>query len=125
MRTMCRTRRAAIVLALGVALTGAAAATVQNVVLTNSELRLLGASANTAAQHRRLVAHYHMRAAEHHADAKAHEAIARMAEARTSDKHSTQLALNARHYAQYCTEAAEVAEKLASLHEALATRSAK
>jgi hypothetical protein len=91
--------------------------------LTDAELKRLGASAATAADHKKLAAHYRAHAAEHEADAKLHEEI--VAAARKQDQsqpsgHAWELARGAAHYAEHSREAAEALKELADLHEGMA-----
>jgi hypothetical protein len=90
--------------------------------LSDAELKKLSMSATvTAADHKKLAAHYRAHAAEHEADAKLHEAIvvAVRKEAEHSG-HAFELALGATHYAEHSREAAEALKELAALHEGMA-----
>ena len=89
--------------------------------LSDAEFKKLGASAVTAADHKKLAAHYRAHAAEHEADAKLHEDI--VAAARKQDLssgHTWELARGAAHYAEHSREAAEALRELAALHEGMA-----
>jgi hypothetical protein len=89
--------------------------------LADSELKRLGATSATAADHKKLAAHYRAHAAEHEADAKVHEAI--IAAARKQDiaeGHAWELVRAADHYAEHSREAAEALIDLAKLHEGMA-----
>jgi hypothetical protein len=89
--------------------------------LSDAELKKIGASASTAADHKKLAAHYRAHAVEHEADAKLHEEI--VASARKQDiasGHAWELARGAAHYAEHSREAAEALRELAALHEGMA-----
>ena len=89
--------------------------------LSDAELKKIGATATTPADHKRLAAHYRAHAAEHEADAKLHEDI--VAAARKQDQssgHAWELARAADHYAEHSREAAEALRDLAALHEGMA-----
>jgi hypothetical protein len=89
--------------------------------LTDAELRKMGASAATAADHKKLAAHYRAHAAEHEADAKLHEEIVTAARKQDqSSGHAWELARGAAHYAEHSHEAAEALRELAALHEGMA-----
>jgi uncharacterized protein YciW len=89
--------------------------------LSDAEMKTLGASAATVADHKKLAAHYRAHAAEHEADAKVHEGI--VAAARKQNQvsgHAWELARGAAHYAEHSREAAEALRELAALHEGMA-----
>ena len=89
--------------------------------LTDAEVKRLGATATTPADHKKLAAHYRAHAAEHEADAKLHDAI--IVAARKQDLasgHAWELARAADHYAEHSREAAEALIELAKLHEGMA-----
>ena len=92
--------------------------------LSDAEFKKLGASAATAAEHKKLAAHYRAHAAEHEADAKAHEEIVAAAKKMGSSGHAFELALGAAHYAEHSREAAEALKELADLHEGMAEAAA-
>jgi len=93
--------------------------------LSDAEFKKLGASAVTAADHKKLAAHYRAHAAEHEADAKAHEEIVAAAKKDASSGHAFELAIGAAHYAEHSREAAEALRELADLHEGMAEAAAK
>lgn len=110
-----------LVLLLGGLLTIAVAT--QGQVIPDAQLRKLGATASTAAEHTRLAAHYRAHAAEHEADAVTHETIADSARQRAAtDDDAWDLARDAVHYAGHSREAAEALKNLATLHEEMAKR---
>jgi hypothetical protein len=89
--------------------------------LSDAEFKKLGSTATTAADHKKLAAHYRAHAAEHEADAKVHEEI--VTAARKQDQsggHAWELARGAAHYAEHSREAAEALRELAALHEGMA-----
>src|SRR5262245_65506182 len=89
--------------------------------LSDAEVKRLATSTATAADHRKLAAHYRAHAAEHEADAKLHEEI--VAAARKLDQssgHAWELARGAAHYAEHSHDAAEALRELAALHEGMA-----
>ena len=89
--------------------------------LSDAELKRISATATTAADHKKLAAHYRAHAAEHEADAKLHEEI--VAIERKQDQasgHAWELARGAAHYAEHSREAAEALRDLAVLHEGMA-----
>ena len=93
--------------------------------LSDAELKKLSTSAATAADHKKLAAHYREHATEHEADAKLHEAI--VAAVRKQEQHSGhafELALGATHYAEHSREAAEALRELVALHEGMAEAAA-
>ena len=95
----------------------------QGQILRDAELKKLGASAKTAAEHNRLAAHYRAHAAEHEADAATHDEIVAAAKKRAStDDDAWDLARDAAHYADHSREAAEALRELATLHEDIAKR---
>lgn len=94
--------------------------------LSDSELKRLGASAATAADHKKLAAHYRAHAAEHEADAKLHEEIIKAARKQDlADGHAWELARGAAHYAEHSREAAEALIDLANLHDGMAETAAE
>ena len=93
--------------------------------LSDAELKKLGASAVTAADHKKLAAHYRAHAAEHEADAKLHEEIVAAARKDQSSGHAWELARGAAHYAEHSREAAEALRELADLHDGMAEEAAK
>jgi hypothetical protein len=93
--------------------------------LSDAELRKIGASATTAADHKKLAAHYRAHAAEHEADAKVHEDIVAAAKKMGSSGHAFELALGAAHYAEHSREAAEALKELAELHDGMAEAAGK
>ena len=92
--------------------------------LSDAEFKKLGASAVTAADHKKLAAHYRAHAVEHEADAKAHDEIVAAAKKMGSSGHAFELALGAAHYAEHSREAAEALKELAELHEGMAEAAA-
>lgn len=89
--------------------------------LSDAEFKKLGAAATTAAEHKKLAAHYRAHAAEHMADAKLHEEIVTAARKQDqSNGHAWELARGAAHYAEHSREAAEALTELAALHEGMA-----
>jgi hypothetical protein len=92
--------------------------------LSDAEFKKLGASAVTAADHKKLAAHYRAHAAEHEADAKAHDEIVAAAKKQGSSGHAFELALGAAHYAEHSREAAEALRELADLHDGMAEAAA-
>jgi uncharacterized protein YciW len=88
--------------------------------LSDAEFKKLAASATTAADHKKLAAHYRAHAAEHEADAKEHDTIVATAKKAPAAGHALELALGAAHYAEHSREAAEALIELASLHEGMA-----
>jgi hypothetical protein len=95
----------------------------QSATLSPAELKKIGASASTAAEHARLTAHYRAHAAEHEADAAIHDGIAAEARKRAaSSDDAWDLARDAVHYADHSREAAEALRELAALHEAMGKR---
>ena len=93
--------------------------------LSDAELRKIGATASTPAEHKKLAAHYRAHAAEHEADAKLHDEI--VAAARKQDQssgHAWELARAADHYAEHSRESAEALRDLAALHEGMAEHAA-
>ena len=112
----------AICLLMFVAGVTSVAVATQGAILKDAELRKIGASATTAAEHNRLVAHYRAHAAEHEADAATHEAIVKAARERAADDDAWDLARDAAHYAEHSREAAEALKELATLHEEMAKR---
>jgi len=92
--------------------------------LSDAEFKKLAASATTAADHKKLAAHYRAHAAEHEADAKEHEAIVAAAKKSPTGGHALELALGAAHYAEHSREAAEALIELATLHEGMAEAAA-
>jgi hypothetical protein len=89
--------------------------------LSDAEMKTIGASATTVADHKKLAAHYRAHAVEHEADAKVHEVI--VAAARKQNQasgHAWELARGAAHYAEHSREAAEALRELAVLHEGMA-----
>src|SRR5262245_53814118 len=89
--------------------------------LSDAEFKKLAASATTAADHKKLAAHYRAHAAEHEADAKLHEDIVNTARKQDqSSGHAWELARGAAHYAEHSREAAEALRELAALHEGMA-----
>ena len=111
---------AALALAAGMFVAGAAS---QGSLLSSAELTKLGASASTAAEHRKLAAHYRAHASEHETDARIHEGIVTKARERSTDDDAWDLARDAAHYAEHSREAAEALTELATLHEEVAKRS--
>ena len=98
----------------------------QGASLSNAELKRLGASASTAADHARLAAHYRAHAAEHEADAAIHEGIAEDARKRAATNDDAwDLARDAMHYAGHSREAAEALRELAALHDELGKRAGR
>jgi hypothetical protein len=94
--------------------------------LSDAEFKKLSLSATaTAADHKKLAAHYRAHAAEHEADAKVHEEIVAAAKKAPASGHSLELALGAAHYAEHSREAAEALIELATLHEGMAEAAAK
>lgn len=93
--------------------------------LSDAEFKKLGASAVTAAEHKKLAAHYRAHAAEHEADAKAHEDIVAAAKKDVSSGHAFELAIGAAHYAGHSREAAEALRELADLHDGMAEAAGK
>jgi hypothetical protein len=93
--------------------------------LSDAEFKKLAASAATAADHKKLAAHYRAHAAEHEADAKAHDEIVVAAKKMGSSGHAFELALGATHYAEHSREAAEALKELADLHEGMAEVASK
>ena len=93
--------------------------------LSDAELKKIGATATTPADHKKLAAHYRAHAAEHEADAKVHEEIVAIArkQDQTSD-HAWELARASAHYAEHSREAAEALRDLAALHEGMAETTA-
>src|SRR5690349_2546261 len=107
----------AIVIAVGLASIGVMT---QGARLTDTELKRIGSSASTRADHTRLAAHYRAHAAEHEADAAVHEHIAEESRKRAStDDDAWDLARDATHYASHSHEAAEALRELAALHDNL------
>jgi len=95
----------------------------QGTVLSSAELKRLGASASTTADHARLAAHYRTHAAEHETDAAIHEGIAEEARKRAATNDDAwDLARDAMHYAGHSREAAEALRELATLHDEMAKR---
>jgi hypothetical protein len=92
--------------------------------LSDAEFKKLGASAVTAADHKKLAAHYRAHAVEHEADAKAHDEIVAAAKKQGSSGHAFELALGAAHYAEHSREAAEALRELADLHDGMAEAAA-
>ena len=89
--------------------------------LSDAELKRLATTATSAADHKKLAAHYKAHAAEHEADAKLHDDV--VAAARKQDLssgHAWELAREADHYAEHSREAAEALLALAKLHEGMA-----
>ena len=93
--------------------------------LSDAEFKKLAASATTAADHKKLAAHYRAHAAEHEADAKMHEDIVAAAKKAPATGHDFELALGAAHYAEHSHEAAEALMELATLHDGMAEAAAK
>jgi hypothetical protein len=93
--------------------------------LSDAEFKKLGASATTAAEHKKLAAHYRAHAAEHEADAKMHEEIVASVKKDVSSGHAFELAIGAAHYAEHSHEAAEALRELADLHEGMAEAAGK
>ena len=112
---------AAAAIGLGLFLIGTASAQ----TLPDAELRKLATSAKTAADHKRLAAHYRSHAAEHEADARLHDELVAAFRRNKADDDAWDLARDAAHYADHSREAAEALRELATLHEAMATRAAK
>jgi len=114
------TRRATfVVLAVLLALATPRAVFAQK--LSDAEMKRLGTTATSAADHKKLAAHYRAHAAEHEADAKLHDDI--VAAARKQDLssgHAWELAREADHYAEHSREAAEALMALAKLHDGMA-----
>ena len=95
----------------------------QGSILPDNELKRMGATAASAADHRKLSAHYRAHAAEHEADAVTHEQIAQAARKRAAqDDDAWDLARDAVHYAAHSREAAEALRDLATLHDEMAKR---
>jgi hypothetical protein len=94
--------------------------------LSDAELKKLSTSATTAADHKKLAAHYRAHATEHEADAKLHEDIVTAARKQDqSSGHAWELARGAAHYAEHSREAAEALRELAALHEGMAETAKK
>lgn len=94
--------------------------------LSDAELRKLGTTATTAADHKKLAAHYRAHAIEHEADAKVHDELVKAA--RKMDQtsgHAWELARGADHYAEHSREAAEALRELAAVHDGMAEIAAK
>jgi hypothetical protein len=120
--TRTRTLLAIPPLLLAFGLTAIGVAT-QGTTLSNAELKRIGASASTAADHARLSAHYRTHAAEHEADAAIHDGIVSEARKRAaSNDDAWDLARDAAHYADHSREAAEALRELAALHDAMGRR---
>lgn len=120
--TMTKHLLAASALLAGFGLTAIGVAT-QGTALSNAELKRIGASASTAADHARLSAHYRAHAAEHETDAAIHDGIAGEARKRAaSNDDAWDLARDAAHYADHSREAAEALRELAALHDAMGKR---
>jgi uncharacterized protein YciW len=88
--------------------------------LSDADFKKISLSATTAADHKKLAAHYRAHAAEHEADAKLHDAIVAAAKKAPGSGHDFELALGAAHYAEHSREAAEALIELATLHEGMA-----
>src|SRR5262245_16328878 len=88
--------------------------------LSDAEVKRLATSTATAADHKKLAAHYRAHAAEHEADAKMHDAIVAAAKKGPTTGHNFELALGAAHYAEHSREAAEALMELATLHDGMA-----
>jgi hypothetical protein len=98
----------------------------QGSTLSIAEVKRIGASASTAADHGRLAAHYRTHAAEHEADATTHDGIADEARKRASTSDDAwDLARDAMHYAGHSREAAEALRELAALHDEMGKRAAR
>ena len=93
--------------------------------LSDTEFKKLSIGATTAADHKKLAAHYRAHAAEHEADAKMHEDIVAAAKNAPATGHNLEMALGAAHYAEHSREAAEALKELAELHDGMAEASGK
>ena len=89
--------------------------------LSDAEVKRLATSTATAADHKKLAAHYRAHAAEHEADAKLHEElVTALRKDSESFGHAWELARGAAHYAEHSREAAEALRELAAVHEGMA-----